>query len=154
MKESNKMSNNRILNNTIKHALRNNNITINNDVVSMLSSTRIEDVIALEADAGYDYDSTIVWLYKQSVDSNQDKINQLVDLEIGKWDKCEFDQLSDDARINAIEAVTEQLVDEEAEEAEEEEREPMSYNQLREIAHSLCIEGVYSFFHDGKVAKK
>jgi hypothetical protein len=120
----------------------------------MLSSTRIEDVIALEADAGYDYDSTIVWLYKQSIDSNQDQINQLVDSEIGKWEKCEFDQLSDDARINAIEAVTEQLVDEEAEEAEEEEREPMSYNQLREIAHSLCIEGVYSFFHDGKVAKK
>jgi hypothetical protein len=148
------MTNNRILNNTIKHALRNNKITINNDVVIMLSSTRIEDVIALEADAGYDYDSTIVWLYKQSIDSNQDQINQLVDSEIGKWEKCEFDQLSDDARINAIEAVTEQLVDEEAEEAEEEEREPMSYNQLREIAHSLCIEGVYSFFHDGKVAKK
>lgn len=147
-------SENQVLINTIKHALRNNRITIDNNVVNMLASTQIEDVIGIEAGAGYDYDSTIVWLYRQAIDLNQEQVKQLVEDEIKKWDICEFDELSNDARINAIEAVTEELVNEEAEEAKEEERKEMSYNQLREVAHSLLIEGVYTLYADGRIARK
>jgi hypothetical protein len=67
----------------IEQAIRNARITLDANVVNALADTRLDELVALEADAGLDSDGTIVWIYEQVKDFDANP-KTLVDAEIAK----------------------------------------------------------------------
>jgi hypothetical protein len=165
----------------IEQAIRNEKLTVKSEVVNLLLASNLDDLLAIEVDNGLDSQGTIVHMYMYAEDmlengeisvvtelfSNVDAVNQdfygkgnaldslnaYIQFGIEKWNTVPFAELNDQAKAKALYEVTKMLKNEEAEEAEEE-REAMSHNQLREVAHSLLVEGVYTLYADGRIAKK
>lgn len=157
----------------IEKAIRNANLIKSNKAIEILLATRIDELTAIETDRGLDAEGTIVNWYTRiynltdlySVPDEETEENTIVAIQNTKWaiarineeieqmNVRDYTQLNQTARLTAVNNIFYDLLDEERKEAEEEEREPMPWNKLHEIAHSLALENVYSFDGHGRIVK-